>query len=65
LADSQHHRDSLPAIDPNRANVARIFNALLGGKDNYQADRDVRDRCCSARLHWVTWPGMSGRSSAG
>jgi hypothetical protein len=44
VADYQDQHGSPPAIDPNRPNVTRIFNALLGGKDNYQVDRDVRDR---------------------
>ncbi|MBP2326423.1 hypothetical protein JOF56_006808 [Kibdelosporangium banguiense] len=44
VADFEGNRESPSAIDPNRPNVARIFNALLGGKDNYQVDRDVRDR---------------------
>ncbi|QRP42981.1 SAM-dependent methyltransferase [Amycolatopsis sp. FDAARGOS 1241] len=28
-------------VDPNRASVARVYDALLGGKDNYEVDRQV------------------------
>ncbi|SMC64498.1 SAM-dependent methyltransferase [Kibdelosporangium aridum] len=44
MSDPQDQRNPASSIDPNRPNVARIFNALLGGKDNYQVDRDVRDK---------------------
>jgi hypothetical protein len=44
VADGQDQYGSPPFIDTNRPSVARIYNALLGGKDNYQVDRDVRDR---------------------
>ncbi|MFD1046281.1 SAM-dependent methyltransferase [Kibdelosporangium lantanae] len=30
--------------DPHAANIARVYDALLGGKDNYEADREARDR---------------------
>jgi SAM-dependent methyltransferase len=28
-------------VDPTRASVARVYDALLGGKDNYEVDRQV------------------------
>lgn len=28
-------------VDPTRASIARVYDAFLGGKDNYQIDRDV------------------------
>lgn len=28
-------------VDPNRASIARVYDAFLDGKDNYQIDRDV------------------------
>jgi SAM-dependent methyltransferase len=31
-------------FDPNTPSVARVYDYVLGGKDNYQADRDVADR---------------------
>lgn len=30
-------------VDPTRASVARVYDYLLGGKDNYQIDRQVAD----------------------
>jgi S-adenosyl methyltransferase len=44
VTDFEDDHDRSSAFDPNRPHVARIFNALLGGKDNYQVDRDVRDQ---------------------
>jgi hypothetical protein len=31
-------------FDPSRPNVARVYDYLLGGKDNYTADREVADQ---------------------
>ncbi|WP_216209344.1 SAM-dependent methyltransferase [Amycolatopsis aidingensis] len=28
-------------VDPNRASIARVYDAALGGKDNYQIDREI------------------------
>ncbi|MBA0127518.1 SAM-dependent methyltransferase [Haloechinothrix sp. YIM 98757] len=28
-------------VDPTRASIARVYDAFLGGKDNYQIDREV------------------------
>lgn len=36
-----------PAIDPNKANIARVYDAFLGGKDNYDVDRVVMNRILS------------------
>ena len=33
-----------PPIDPTQAHPARVYDALLGGKDNYAPDRDVAGR---------------------
>jgi hypothetical protein len=35
------------AFDPSRPNVARMYDYLLGGKDNYAADRALGDRILS------------------
>ncbi|WP_307169256.1 SAM-dependent methyltransferase [Streptomyces sp. B3I7] len=32
-----------PSIDPSRPSIARVYDYLLGGKDNYAADREVGD----------------------
>ncbi|HYQ67458.1 SAM-dependent methyltransferase [Actinophytocola sp.] len=31
-------------VDPNRASIARVYDAFLGGKDNYAIDREVYHR---------------------
>jgi hypothetical protein len=33
-------RQLLPSIDVSKPNVARVYDALLGGKDNFAADRE-------------------------
>jgi hypothetical protein len=33
-----------PAFDPSRPNVARVYDYLLGGKDNFAADRALGDQ---------------------
>ena len=31
-------------IDPTKASIARVYDCALGGKDNYEADREVVER---------------------
>lgn len=31
-------------IDPSKPSIARVYDAVLGGKDNYEVDRAVRDQ---------------------
>jgi hypothetical protein len=37
-------RDTHARVDMTRPSIPRIYNAVLGGKDNFQVDRDVRDK---------------------
>lgn len=32
-----------PQVDPTTASIARVYDAMLGGKDNWAVDREVRD----------------------
>jgi O-methyltransferase involved in polyketide biosynthesis len=34
----------VPAFDPNTPSIARVYDYVLGGKDNYAADRALADR---------------------
>ncbi len=38
------YRKAPEGVDPSKPNAARIFDYLLGGKDNYEADRFVAQR---------------------
>ncbi|MCE7003561.1 SAM-dependent methyltransferase [Kibdelosporangium philippinense] len=42
--ESSDVRDAPLRVDTTRASVTRVYDALLGGKDNFQVDRDVRAR---------------------
>jgi hypothetical protein len=42
--DSPEGGDKPHRIDTSIPSVSRVYDALLGGKDNFQADRAVRDR---------------------
>ena len=46
---SESPAESVPlGIDPSVPNSARVWNYWLGGKDNYQADREVGDQTLKA-----------------
>ena len=45
---SDEARDLLQSFNPAVPNVARIYDFLLGGKDNYAADRDAAQRLLDA-----------------
>jgi hypothetical protein len=55
-----------PVFDPNIPSVARTYDYLLGGKDNYPVDREIGEifiqkfpgRC---RSPWTTGPAWSAR----
>ena len=40
----------LPDIDTDHAHPARVYDYLLGGKDNYGADRNAAVRAAISRL---------------
>lgn len=56
MVDGQSDKDASASrtgrIDQTRPHSARIWNYLLGGKDNYEADRQAAARICE------TFPGM-------
>jgi S-adenosyl methyltransferase len=42
-------RSQVPAgVDPNRPSIARVYDGFLGGKDNYEVDREVMRRVSEA-----------------
>ena len=41
-------------VDPSTAHIARIYNYLLGGKDNFAADREAADAAIKAYPQAVT-----------
>jgi hypothetical protein len=43
-----------PTFDTSVAHIARVYNYLLGGKDNYQADRKAGDAAIEAYPHTVS-----------
>ena len=40
--------DTPVGIDPNRSSAARVYDYLLGGKDNYEVDREVAAQLADA-----------------
>jgi hypothetical protein len=53
--------DAPPAgIDTSRPNIARVYDYLLGGKDNFTADRELAGQLLS-----VNRAGTSGRAATG
>ena len=44
--------DDRPAFDTSVANVARVYDYLLGGKDNFAADRQAAEAAI------ITFPGV-------
>ncbi|MGH3165016.1 MAG: SAM-dependent methyltransferase, partial [Trebonia sp.] len=37
----------MPEFDPTKPSIARVYDYVVGGKDNYASDRDVADRLLS------------------
>ncbi|GAB3890781.1 SAM-dependent methyltransferase [Kibdelosporangium lantanae] len=50
------HSSDDPVADPG-TNIARVYNALLGGKDNFESDRAVADQLVDAAPHFqaLSW----------
>lgn len=44
-----------PGIDTSRPNVARVYDYLLGGKDNFTADRDLAGQLLSVNPGMGQW----------
>ncbi|HEX2133105.1 MAG TPA: SAM-dependent methyltransferase [Actinophytocola sp.] len=47
MSDAEKYEapSSVPVgVDPSRASIARVYDAALGGKDNYEIDRQVLDQ---------------------
>jgi hypothetical protein len=42
------NHDEPSSFDPNMPNVARVYNYLIGGKDNYAADREAAEELLEA-----------------
>lgn len=52
VTDDRHKRREQvvqTATDPRTPNPARVYDALLGGKDNFAVDREVADRLAAAK----------------
>jgi hypothetical protein len=48
-------RVSPPGIDVSRPNVARVYDYLLGGKDNFAADREQAERMLRVNPGMAQW----------
>ncbi|MDQ2874819.1 MAG: SAM-dependent methyltransferase, partial [Actinomycetota bacterium] len=52
------------SLESGVPNVARVYDALLGGKDNYAADRDAARRLVAA-VPGATWAARANRAFLG
>ena len=41
MSESRAPDSPPPGIDTTRPNIARVYDYLLGGKDNFAADREL------------------------
>ncbi len=55
--------DKVPpvGVDPNRPSIARVFDAALGGKDNYEVDRKLLGEIkqSAPRIFDLAWAGRN------
>jgi hypothetical protein len=56
--------ESGPDIDPSTANVARVYDYMLGGKDNFAADRLLGDQLMAA-FPESSWIAKQNRAFVG
>src|SRR5262245_53938490 len=52
MGDGTAGKPGLPAIDVSVANQARIYDYLLGGKDNFAADRAAAEAALKVYPEW-------------
>jgi hypothetical protein len=45
----------VPGIDTSRPNIARVYDYLLGGKDNFAADREQAQQLLNMWPGWQEW----------
>ena len=55
--DSPTGRDVSARVSTSRPSITRVYDAMLGGKDNFRADRDARDKMLAVAPDFsrVTW----------
>ncbi len=55
MSESRAPDSPPPGIDTTRPNIARVYDYLLGGKDNFAADRELAGRLLSVNPGMEQW----------
>ena len=55
MNESRAPDTQLPGIDASRPNIARVYDYLLGGKDNFTADRELAGQLLSVNPGMKQW----------